>query len=122
VEGHQGESGSPGPGLEGPLPAARALAAIRKLQKHADDLRAVLNWSPEDQRKLFTRVVRSATWLPVEERLELRLVLPQPEEETAALGTRVDYVRARGRASTESTRVDVAFELLVRVPWVTPAR
>lgn len=37
-------------------------------------------------------------WLREEERLELRLVLPQPEEEAAAIGARVDSVRARGRS------------------------
>jgi hypothetical protein len=86
-------------GLEGPADATRGLAAVRRLREHADDLQAVLRLGDsEDQRKIFNRTVRSITWLPEEERLELRLVLPQPEEEAAALGTRVDYVRARGGA------------------------
>jgi hypothetical protein len=44
----------------------------------------------QDQRKIFTRTIRSVTWLPEEGRLELRLILPQPEEEATTLGARVD--------------------------------
>jgi len=85
--------------LDGPTDAMRALSAIRGLRDHADDLRTALrHGDPNDQRKIFTRTIRAVTWLPEEERLELRLILPQPEEEIAALGTRVDSVRARGRA------------------------
>ncbi|HEY3210818.1 MAG TPA: hypothetical protein VGL18_13710, partial [Actinomycetota bacterium] len=62
-----------------------------------DDLRAVLkHGDPEDMRKIFRRTIRSVTWLPEEERLELRLVLPEAEDEPAE--ARVDSVRARGRA------------------------
>jgi hypothetical protein len=43
----------------------------------------------------LTRTIRSVTWLPEEERLELRLILPQPEEEAAAN----------------------PLELVVRLPW-----
>lgn len=99
-----------------PSEAVRALAAIRGLREHADDLRTVLrHGDPEDQRKIFRRTIRSVTWLPEEELLELRLVLPEAEDEPA--DGRVDSVRARGRAPTESTRVEGGFELLVRVPW-----
>jgi hypothetical protein len=39
---------------ERPSEAIRALAAIRRLREHADDLRAVLrHGDPEDQRKIF---------------------------------------------------------------------
>jgi hypothetical protein len=82
---------------ERPSEAARALAAIRGLREHADDLRAVLrHGDPEDQRKIFGRTIRSVTWLPEEELLELRLALPDGEDEPAE--GRVDSVRARGRA------------------------
>jgi hypothetical protein len=82
---------------ERPTEAVRALAAIRRLREHADDLRAVLkHGDPEDMRKIFRRTIRSVTWLPEEERLELRLVLPEAEDEPAE--ARVDSVRARGRA------------------------
>jgi hypothetical protein len=85
--------------LDGPTDAMRALSAIRGLREHADDLRAALrHGDPQDQRKIFIRTIRSLTWLPEEERLELRLILPQPEEEADALGASVDSVRARGRA------------------------
>jgi hypothetical protein len=78
-----------------------ALSALRRLREHADDLRAALrHGDPQDQRKIFTRTIRSVTWLPTEERLELRLILPQPEEEAAAAGMRVDSVRARGGIRT----------------------
>jgi hypothetical protein len=97
---------------ERPSEAARALAAIRRLREHASDLRAVLRQGdPEDQRKIFTRTIRSVTWLPKEERLELRLVLPEAEDEPAE--GRVDSVRARGRnlsiwdANFESPRIAV---------------
>jgi hypothetical protein len=54
------------------------LVAIRRLREHAD-LRAVLSQGdPEDQRKIFRRTIRSVTWLPDEQRLEIRLVLPRP--------------------------------------------
>jgi hypothetical protein len=61
--------------------------------------------TPNDLRKIFTRTIRSVTWLPEEERLELRLVLPQPDEEAAAAGTRVDSVRARGGTRTPTVTV-----------------
>jgi hypothetical protein len=43
-----------------PSEAVRALAAIRGLREHADDLRTVLrHGDPEDQRKIFRRTIRS---------------------------------------------------------------
>jgi len=91
---------------ERPSEAVRALAAIRRLREHADDLRAVLrHGNPEDQRKIFRRTIRSVTWLPEEERLELRLVLPDDEDEPAE--GRMDPVRARGGIRTHTvTRTD----------------
>jgi hypothetical protein len=100
--------------LEGPPDAMRALSAIRGLREHADDLRGALrHGDPQDQRKIFVRTIRSLTWLPEEERLELRLVLPQPEEEAGALGLRVDSVRARGGSRTHMVPKDRHF---LRVP------
>jgi site-specific DNA recombinase len=88
-------------GTEAPSEALRALAAIRRLREHASDLRAVLSQGdPEDQRKIFRRTIRSVTWLPEEERLELRLVLPEAEDEPAE--GRVDSVRARGGIRTHT--------------------
>jgi site-specific DNA recombinase len=86
---------------ERPSEAVRALAAIRRLREHADDLRAVLkHGDPEDMRKIFRRTIRSVTWLPEEERVELRLVLPEAEDEPAE--ARVDSVRARGGIRTHT--------------------
>ncbi len=43
---------------ERPSEAVRALAAIRRLREHADDLRAVLkHGDPEDMRKIFRRTI-----------------------------------------------------------------
>ena len=87
---------------ERPSDAVRALAAIRGLREHAGDLRTVLrHGDPEDQRKIFRRTIRSVTWLPEEERLELRLVLPEAQDEPAE-GRRVDSVRARGGTRTHT--------------------
>jgi hypothetical protein len=84
----------------------RALSAIRGLREHTDDLRAALrDGDPSDQRKIFNRTIRSVTWLPDEERLELKLILPQPEKEAAALGGRVDSVRARGGIRTHTALI-----------------
>jgi len=44
---------------------------------------------------VFRRTIRSVKWLPEEERLELRLVLPDAKDEPAE-GRRVDSVRAPG--------------------------
>ncbi len=91
--------------VERPREAVRALAAIRRLREHADDLRAVLrHGDPEDQQKVFRRTIRSVTWLPEEERLELRLVLPEAEDEPAE--GRVDSVRARGGIRTHTVPED----------------
>lgn len=88
--------------------------ATRRLRDHADDIREVLRaGEPHDQRRIFTRTVRSVIWIRPEERLELRLVLPQPDPEES----RVDYVRARGPTRTESTHSDDLLELLIRVPF-----
>lgn len=87
--------------------AARALASIRRLREHADDIRHVLAaGDPQDQRMIFTRTVRSITWLRNEESVELRLVLPEPEQE----GGRVDYVRARGGIRTHMARRPIGFK------------
>lgn len=95
-------------GTERPSDAVRALAAIRGLREHASDLRAVLRHvDPEDQRKIFSRTIRSVTWLPDEERLELRLVLPEAEDEPAE--GRVDSVRARGGIRTHTLRRATGF-------------
>jgi len=100
---------TPGPGIGGSDEhdddqedqAARALVSIRRLRQHADDIRQVLTaGDPQDQRKIFTRTVRSVTWLRNEEILELRLALPDPEPEAG----RVDYVRARGGIRTHTPR------------------
>jgi hypothetical protein len=81
--------------------AAQAITAIRRLRDHADDIRQIRGGGePDDQRRIFTRTVRSVTWIRPEERLELRLVLPQPEPEES----RVDYVRARGGSRTHMSR------------------
>jgi hypothetical protein len=97
-------------GTEHPSEAVRALAAIRRLREHASDLRAELrNGDPKDQRKIFRQTIRSVTWLPEEERLELRLVLPEAEDEPAE--GRVDSVRARGPNRTKSTRALLRAEL-----------
>ena len=86
---------------ERPSEAVRALAAIRRLREHADDLQAVLkHGDPKDMRKIFRRTIRSVTWLPEEERLELRLVLPEADDEPAE--ARVDSVRARGGTRTHT--------------------
>jgi hypothetical protein len=56
------------------------LAALRLLSDHAADLRAVLrDGDPQDQRKVFTRTVRSVKWFPEEAHLEIRLRLPRGE-------------------------------------------
>jgi hypothetical protein len=61
--------------------ASRALASIKRLREHADDIRRVLTaGDAQDQRKIFTRTVRSVTWLRNEESAELRLTLPEPEK------------------------------------------
>jgi hypothetical protein len=94
-------------GTERPSEAVRALASIRGLREHAGDLRAVMrHGDPEDQRRIFRRTIRSVTWLPEEERLELRLVLPEAEDEPAE--RRVDSVRARGgiRTPTDAMMTD----------------
>jgi hypothetical protein len=81
--------------------AAQALTAIRRLRDHADDIRQILSGGePDDQRRIFTRTVRSVTWIRPQERFELRLVLPHPEPEES----RVDYVRARGGIRTHMSR------------------
>jgi hypothetical protein len=83
-------------GLHGEPDAAHALAALRLLSDHAADLRAVLrDGDPQDQRKVFTRTVRSVKWLPEEAHLEIRLRLPrgggEEERRPQAVGvTRVD--------------------------------
>jgi hypothetical protein len=64
---------------------------------------------------IFGRTIRSVTWLPEEERLELRLVLPEPEDEPAE--RRVDSVRARGRTPTQSSYAGTPLELVFQVPW-----
>ncbi len=111
-------------GTEAPSEAVRALAAIRGLREHADDLRAVLSHGdPEDQRKIFRRTIRSVTWLPEEERLQLRLVLPEAEDEPAE--GRVDSVRARGGTRTHMSRRTGAFKAppsTFRHPGVTQDR
>jgi DNA invertase Pin-like site-specific DNA recombinase len=85
---------------------ARSLSAIRRLREHVDDIREVLRaGNPDDQRKIFSRTIRSVVWMRELERLELRLVLPQPEDETG----RVDYVRARGGSRTHTSRRDSTF-------------
>ncbi len=90
---------------ERPSETVRALAAIRRLREHADDLRAVLkHGDPEDLRKIFKRTIRSVTWLSEEERLELRLVLPEAEDKPAE--GRVDSVRARGGIRTHTVPED----------------
>jgi len=90
--------------------ASRAPMSIRRLREHADDIRdALAAGDPQDQQRIFTRTVRSVTWLRNEETLELRLTLPEPEQEE----TRVDYVRARGPACTESTRGHDVLEIVV---------
>jgi hypothetical protein len=62
--------------------ADHTLAALRRLREHAAELRAVLrDGDPQDQRKVFTRTVRTVKWLPDEEHLEIRLRLPHQEEE-----------------------------------------
>jgi DNA invertase Pin-like site-specific DNA recombinase len=87
--------------------AARALSSIRRLREHADDIRQVLTArDPQDQRKIFTRTVRSVTWLRNEESVELRLTLPEPEQEEG----RVDYVRARGGIRTHTPRGAAPFK------------
>ena len=75
-------------GLQGEPDAAHALAAVRLLRDHAADLRAVLrDGDPHDQRNVFVRTVSSVKWLPEEAHLEIRLRLPQQEnEETAGSG------------------------------------
>jgi site-specific DNA recombinase len=89
--------------LDSPENVGRALSAIRRLGEHADDIRAVLRaGDPEDQRKVFTRTIRSVTWMSDEERLELRLTLPQPEPEEG----RVETVRARGGIRTHTPQRD----------------
>ena len=56
----------------------RSASTRRGSEEHAD-LRAWLSQGdPEDQRKIFRRTIRSVTWLPDEQRLEIRLVLPRP--------------------------------------------
>jgi hypothetical protein len=48
--------------LDGPTDVMRALSAIRGLREHADDLRTALrHGDPNDQRKIFTRTIRSLT-------------------------------------------------------------
>ncbi len=90
--------------------SARALASIRRLREHADDIRQVLAaGDPQDQRKIFTRTIRSITWLRNEESVELRLVLPEPDQE----GGRVDYVRARGGIRTHTPRGAVVLKTTV---------
>jgi len=87
--------------------AARALVSIRRLREHADDIRQVLAaGDPQDQRKIFTRTVRSVTWHRNQESLELRLTLPDPEQEEG----RVDYVRARGGIRTHTPRGAAPFK------------
>jgi hypothetical protein len=89
-------------GTERPGEAVRALAAIRRLREHAGDLRAVLSHGvPEDQPKIFSRTILSVTWLPEEERLELRLVLPEAEDESAE-GVLILYVPGVGFEPTWS--------------------
>jgi site-specific DNA recombinase len=87
--------------LDSPENVAPTLTAIRRLREHADDLRQVLvAGDSDDQRKIFTRTIRSVTWMREEDRLELRLTLPQPEPEEA----RVETVRARGGIRTHTSR------------------
>ncbi len=87
--------------LESSDDMARSLSAIRRLREHADDIREVLRaGDPDDQRKIFARTIRSVVWMREVERLELRLVLPQPEDKTG----RVDYVRARGGSRTHTVQ------------------
>jgi hypothetical protein len=87
--------------------------------EHADDLRAVLRQGdPEDRRRIFRRTIRSVTWLPEEERLELRLVLPEPEDEPAE--RRVDSVRARGGIRTHTPLPGQALLRRRRLPVPTP--
>jgi hypothetical protein len=48
------------PKLDSGEEAGRALAAIRRLREHADDIRQALRaGEPDDQRKIFTRTIRS---------------------------------------------------------------
>jgi site-specific DNA recombinase len=83
--------------------ATQALATIKRLREHADDIRRVLTaGDPQDQRRIFTRPVRSVTWLRNEESVEVRLTLPEPEQE----GERVDYVGARGGIRTHTPQRD----------------
>jgi hypothetical protein len=109
-------------GLQGEPDAAHALAALRLLRDHAADLRAVLrDGDPQDQRKVFTRTVRSVTWLPEEAHLEIRLRLPQQENEEKrkpqlAGVTRVDYVRARGGIRTHTSLSGPALLRRIRLP------
>jgi len=104
-----------------PSEAVRALAAIRGLREHADDLRTVLrHGDPEDQRKIFRRTIRSVTWLPEEELLELRLVLPEAEDEPAE--GRVDSVRARGGIRTHTSLSGPALLRRIRLPVPAPGR
>ena len=85
---------------------SRALVSIQRLRDHADDIGEVLaNGEPQHQRRIFTRTVRSVTWLRNEESVELRLTLPEPEQE----GGRVDYVRARGGIRTHTSQRDRTF-------------
>jgi len=63
----------------------------------------------------FRRTIRSVTWLPEEERLELRLVLPDDEDEPAE--GRMGPVRARGPTPTESSLAETPLELVIQVPW-----
>jgi hypothetical protein len=115
-------------GLHGEPDAAHALAALRLLSDHAADLRAVLrDGDPQDQRKVFTRTVRSVKWLPEEAHLEIRLMLPRGEGEEErrpqAVGvTRVDYVRARGGIRTHTSLSGPALLRRIRLPVPAPGR
>ena len=110
-----GREGAPAGGTRGPAappqarldrPRHRTLVSIRRLREHADDIRQVLTEGEAlDQRTIFTSTVRSVTWLRNEETVELRLTLPEPEQE----GTRVDYVRARGGIRTHTPQRDRTF-------------
>jgi hypothetical protein len=64
------------------------------------------------------RTIRSVTWLPEAERFELRLVLPQPEEEAAE--ERVDPVRARGGTRTHTLLSEQVGLSDRRLPISTP--
>jgi hypothetical protein len=72
----------------------------------------------DEQRKIFTRTIRSVTWMREEGRLELRLTLPEPEPEEA----RVETVRARGGSRTHTVQRDQSVLSRSRLPVTPPGR